>query len=157
VLNSLKSMPAIAIAAVLALLVAAPAVHADARGRELESLARYQANAGPPVSKIRAFTLSNWRSLGPEHVAVWRGTNKVWLVKLRPLCHGLEFARTIGFTSSASVISARFDKLVFRDGVGAGGRTEQCLIAEIREVDYRKLRDAERLARNTRDQASGGT
>jgi hypothetical protein len=157
VLNSFKSLPALALAAGLSLLLGAPSVWADARGRELESLARFQASAGPPVSKIRSFTLSNWRSLGPEHLAVWRGTNKVWLLRVRPLCHGLEFARTIGFTSSASTISARFDRIVFRDGVGAAGRTEQCVIAEIREVDHRKLREAERLARSTPDQDSGGT
>lgn len=156
-LNSLKSMPAIALVAVLALLVGAPAAHAETRSRALESLARFQDSAGEPVRQIRAFTLSSWRPLGPEHLAVWRGTNKVWLVKVRPLCLGLEFARSIGLTSSASTINARFDRVVFRDGFGASARTEQCVIEQIREVDYRKLRDAERLARNTRDQASGGT
>jgi hypothetical protein len=156
-LNSFKSLPAIALAAGLTLLLGVPSAWANARARELASLARFQDSAGPPVSKIRSFTLSHWRSLGPEHLAVWRGTNKVWLLRVRPLCHGLEFARTIGFTSSASTISARFDKVVFRDGIGPGARTERCVIAEIREVDHRKLREAERLARSTRDQESGGT
>lgn len=142
---------------VLATLLALPAAAVAAtRAKELASLARFQQFAGEPVDRIRSFTLTDWRSLGPTHLAVWRGPRDAWLIRVAEPCLGLEFAHTIGLTTSGGTVSARFDRIEFRDSLGSS-RREQCRIEEIRVVDYPKVREAERAARKATAQASGGT
>ncbi len=120
---------------------------ADTLARQEAALAVFQQHAGEPVKKIATFTLSDWRPLGKTHLAVFRGPVTAWLVRVQDGCFGLDWARTIGLTSTGGTVSARFDRVVFRDGLGPSARRETCRIEEIRPVDYRKVREAEKAAR----------
>ncbi|MCE3004066.1 MAG: DUF6491 family protein [Xanthomonadaceae bacterium] len=124
----------------------APAT-ADTLARQEAALALFQRHAGEPVKRMPTFTLSDWRPLGKTHVAVFRGPVAAWLIQVQDGCHGLDWARTIGLTSTGGTVSARFDRVVFRDGIGPGARRETCRIEEIRPVDYRKVRADEKAAR----------
>lgn len=135
-----------AFAALLAALAAMPAV-ADRLARQEAALARFQQFAGEPVKRMPSFTLTDWRPLGKTHLAVFRGPVTAWLITVREPCIGLDWARAIAITSTGGTVSPRFDRVVFRDGIGPGARREDCRIEEIRPVDYRKVRDAERAAR----------
>jgi len=132
--------------ALIAGAVVAPAT-ADTLVRQEAALALFQRHAGEPVKRMPTFTLSDWRPLGKTHVAVFRGPVAAWLIQVQDGCHGLDWARTIGLTSTGGTVSARFDRVVFRDGIGPGARRETCRIEEIRPVDYRKVRADEKAAR----------
>jgi hypothetical protein len=133
-------------ALVAALSVSLPAA-AETLAKQEEALARFQQFAGEPLKKMPSFRLTDWRPLGKTHVAVFRGPTTAWLLTLRDPCIGLDWARSIAITSTGGTVSPRFDRVVFRDGIGAGARREDCRIEEIRAVDYRKVRDAEKAAR----------
>lgn len=137
----------LAAALALTLLLAAPGAGAQTLARQEAALARFQQHAGEPVSRIPSFTLSDWRPLGKTHLAIFRGPVTAWLVKVQDGCWGLDWARSIGLTSTGGTVSARFDRVVFRDGIGPSARRETCRIEEIRPVDYRKVREAEKAAR----------
>jgi hypothetical protein len=133
--------------ALLLVTFAAPAATPPAtRSRQFESLALFEQFAEPPVNRIRSFRMTEWRLLGPRHLAVFRGPVTAWLIQVRDGCMGLDWARSIELTSSGGVVSARFDRVKFRDGPGPGARRQECRIETIRPVDYRKVREARRAA-----------
>jgi hypothetical protein len=131
----------------LSLLCLAGTAAAQTLARQEAALALFQQHAGEPVAKIPSFTLSDWRPLGKTHLAIFRGPVTAWLLTVQDGCFGLDWARSIGLTSTGGTVAARFDRVVFRDGIGATARRETCRIEEIRKVDYRKVRDAEKAAR----------
>ncbi len=141
--------------AVVAALVSAAPVDASRKERDAARLALVEQLAGEPVERIVSFTLSDWQPLDDTHLVVFRGPATGWLLSVREPCLGLTWARTISITSTGGSIARRFDRVVFRDGLGAGARHEQCRIEQIRPVDWRKVRAAERAARA--QEASGGT
>ena len=143
-MNTIRRLAAAA--CLLAAVFALPA-GAQTLAKQEEALARFQQFAGEPLNKMPSFKLTDWRPLGKTHVAVFRGPTTAWLLTLREPCIGLDWARSIAITSTGGVVSPRFDRVVFRDGIGAGARREDCRIEEIRSVDYRKVRDAEKAAR----------
>ena len=138
--------PAAFLGALLLVASAAPA-RADTLARQLESLAVFERHAEPETDRIRSFRLTEWRPLGERHLAVFRGPVNAWLIQVEAGCVGLDWARSIGLTSSGGMVMARFDRVQFRDGLGAAARQEQCRIETIRPVDYRKVREAERAQR----------
>ena len=136
----------VAVASLLAAALATPAA-AQTLAKQEEALARFQQFAGEPLAKMPSFTLSDWRPLGETHLAVFRGPVTAWLITVREPCIGLDWARSIAITSTGGTVSPRFDRVIFRDGIGPGARREDCRIEEIRAVDYRKVREAEKAAR----------
>jgi len=105
--------------------------------RDREALERYMDYAGPPVdsfSYLGRFT--GFQTLGQYQLVVFTGVNDAYLLTLSPPCSDLQFANGIGFTSTAHTVYKGFDQVRF-------GR-ERCRIAEIRPVNYRELRKAQR-------------
>lgn len=106
-------------------------------------LERYLDYAGEPVDHFRyGGRLSNWRPLSRDRVVVWTGVNDAYLLSVGGHCPDIEFAHTIAIAQHGSHVS-RGDSLRLPDG-------QRCLITEIRPVDYKSLKQAEREARGER-------
>ena len=117
-----------------------------------QKLALYRAHAGAPVSSFHYFgRLDSWTDIDDRALAIWTRPSEAWLLELSGPCSGLEFTPAIGLTSQNGMVSARFDKVLVRNGdVPDFPRT----IQTIRPLDTKALKQA---ARTARDQVSGGT
>lgn len=93
----------------------------------------YASAAGEPVSSFRYFSLWSWEPLSDSELAVYTRANEAWLIDLDGKCRNLEFTNHIGLTSSASEVSAKFDRVI------TGGADAPCFIKQIRPVDIKKL------------------
>lgn len=126
-------------AAVLAVTLALPALaHGDSQSTRLAQFEQY---AGKPVAQIRYFQLLNYETLSDDTIAVWKGVNKVFLIKVLPPCQGLQFANAMHLTNSMThVFTQKFDHVIFAD--------QRCAIAWIKPVDYKAMRAAKRAAKN---------
>ncbi|MCK7594070.1 DUF6491 family protein [Pseudomarimonas salicorniae] len=103
-----------------------PLQRMEARLAEIESV------AGEPVESFHFWRLDRWEPLGRKHVAVWTQIDKAWLIEVREPCFGLDYATSIGLSSTGQRVFQNFD-VVHVD-------TQRCRIAEIRPVDVRALR-----------------
>lgn len=100
----------------------------------------YAAAAGAPVDNFHFFSLYSWVPLGDHQLAVYTHPNRAWLLDVSS-CPNLEFAQSIGLSSSVNQVSVRFDK------VFAGGGYPPCWISRIRPLDVAKLRVAQQAQR----------
>jgi hypothetical protein len=108
------------------------------RSGEEGTLQRYMSYAGQPLDSFSALTISGWSALGRDKLVVWTGVNDAYLLTVESSCMSLEFAETIGVTTSVgSNVQSRFDYVRFRDGF----RRERCRILEIRPLDYRRMKE----------------
>ncbi|GAA5006020.1 hypothetical protein FNZ56_05600 [Pseudoluteimonas lycopersici] len=115
----------------------------DRAERDAAKLALYRAHAGAPVRSFHFFgRLDSWTSLDDRTVAVWTRPSEAWLLDLDGTCNGLEFTPFIGLTSSAGTVSAKFDKVLVRDG--SPMRNLPCIIETIRPLDVKAIKQAER-------------
>ena len=119
--------------------------------READKLALYRAHARAPVDSFRHYgSVKGWTPLGDEAVAVWSRPGEAWLLELAGPCLDLEFARAISVSDTFGRVSARFDKVMV---LGRTAIDMPCPIRQIRPLDVKAIRQAERRARA--DQASG--
>jgi hypothetical protein len=95
----------------------------------------YAAAAGAPVNSFRYFSLWSWEPLSDEQLAVYTRANEAWLLDLDGKCRNLQFTNHIGLTSSASEVSARFDRVI------TGRADAPCFIKQIRPVDVARLKE----------------
>lgn len=100
--------------------------------REKEQLARYERFAGAPVEDMPFWRLLRYESLGDEAVVVWTGVTDAWLIKVRPPCVELPWAKAIALTSNTHRVSVKFDHVI-------AGR-DRCMIASIQPIDYKAYR-----------------
>jgi len=139
----------------LLITLAALALPACASGGTPDSdrLALYQAHAMPPIEGFRYLNrIDGWTPLGDTAVAIWTRPNEAYLLEVDTPCPDLEFARAIGLTSSSGTVSSRFDKVIPR--AGGSTRTTPCLIRQIRPLDVKALKSAEKDIRRQREDAS---
>jgi Family of unknown function (DUF6491) len=110
------------------------------RERDAEAYELYHDFAGAPVNDFTYLgTYDGWRSLGRNVLAVQTTLNEAYLITVYGPCSDLQFAQTIGLTSTANTVHRGLDSvLVGRD---------KCTISEIRPVDYAGLRKAQREER----------
>ena len=117
-----------------------------------EKLALYSSHAGKPVSSFHYFgRIDGWTPLGDSAVAVWTKPNQAYLLSLYGPCQNLEFTPVIGVTSQMNQVYAKFDKIIAHD---RGSIEMPCRINEIRPLDVKAIKAAEKTAR---DQASPST
>ena len=115
----------------------------EKQASDAAKLALYRAHAGVPVRSFHFFgRLDSWTSLDDRTVAVWTRPSEAWLLDLDGTCNGLQFTPFIGLTSSAGTVSARFDKVLVRDG--SPMRNLPCIIQTIRPLDVKAIKQAER-------------
>jgi hypothetical protein len=120
--------------------------------READKLALYEANAGAPVDSFRYYgSINGWTPLGDEAIAVWSRPSEAWLLDLAGPCPDLDYARAITLTNTFGKVSARFDKVLV---LGRSAIDIPCVIRQIRPLDVKAIRQAERDARAA-TQASG--
>ncbi len=115
-----------------ALLIPA-AAGADTSETMERNYALFSQHAGEPVDEIRNyFRLFDWQPLGRTQLAIWIDNRyDAYLIEVGQPCSGLDFAKTIGVSSTQRVISRRFDRITFE--------RQSCTIESIRPVDYRAV------------------
>jgi hypothetical protein len=115
------------------LLVLAPGANADTPETMARNRAVYARHAGAPVDSVRAWKFYDWLPLGEDALAVWTRPNAgVYFIEVDLPCNGLDYARTIGITSTQRTMDVRFDKVEF-DG-------QRCSMRSVRPVDYDAVR-----------------
>jgi len=130
--------PGSPIVALLLSLVCANAL-ADTRATQERNRALYESHAGAEVEEIRSWKLYDWLPLGEDAFAVWTRPNAgVYIVYVDQPCVGLDFARTIGVTSTTRTVNRRFDRVKFD--------RQDCGISGIRPVDYDAVRAEKRAS-----------
>ncbi len=133
-------------AAILACLVAfAASACATDRISDADRLQMYRAHAGAPVPSFQYFgRLDGWTPLGDEALAVWTKPSEVYLLELNGRCVDLDFAQAISLTNQSGRVYSRFDKVLV---LGSGTNQIPCWIKDIRPVDVKALRQAEKERR----------
>lgn len=113
--------------------------------REAERLALYMAHAGEPVTSFRFFgSLNGWTPLGEDAVALWTRPNQAYLVTFKGRCPDLDFASAISVSSQFNTVHQNFDKVT---ALPPGSMSIPCPIREIRALDVKAIRQAEREMR----------
>ena len=114
---------------ILALLLATSA-SAQTREVQQERLSAYLPYAGEPVDRFQFWDLQRWELVGEYKVVVWPQLNEAYLLTVDPPCNDLEWTQKVGLSSTAHVVSKRFDSVMT-------GK-DKCRINEIRPIDYKK-------------------
>jgi hypothetical protein len=107
------------------------------RERDAEAYELYRDFAGAPIAEFTYLgSYQGWKPLGKNVLAVQTSLKDAYLIKVQGPCSDLQFANTIALTSTGNTVRRGLDSV----------RTsrENCTIAEIRPVDYVKLREAQR-------------
>jgi hypothetical protein len=116
--------------------------------RDTERLMLYREHAGEPVDSIQYTGHYNgWTPLSDGTFALWTRPSQAWLVELHSPCSGIDYADTIGFRNNNGRLSARFDHVY----VSSNSLIPiSCTIKEIRPLDVKAIRIAEKDARSKR-------
>ncbi|MFC5743106.1 DUF6491 family protein [Dyella tabacisoli] len=109
--------------------------------RVSERQAAYAAAAGTPQRSFRFFNLYSWEPLGGAQLAVYTRPNEAYLLDLDGGCPNLEYANSIGLTSSINEVSVRFDRVLTGPGYFP------CTITQIRPIDVTQLKAQEKAQR----------
>lgn len=110
-----------------------------------DQLALYRTHAGAPVASFHYLgRMSSWTALGPEALAVWTTPGRAYLIDVDGPCLDLEFAQAVQLSTSTGMVHARFDHVT---PLGSGAHAVPCRIREIRPLDVKSLRVAQREAR----------
>lgn len=152
-MRAFRLLPALAAAAVVAVLLAGCATGTPAGGpppaptgtpAEQRALARYLAYAGPPIPYFTWLgQFYSWEGLGKDTLVVFTVPNEAYLLKVWPPCDLRFVINAIGITSTARTVYAHADSLTI-NSAGTGPGRWRCPIDEIRKIDYRRMRADER-------------
>ncbi|RPE77104.1 DUF6491 family protein [Vulcaniibacterium tengchongense] len=122
--------------------IAAAGCASDPKLRDADRLELYRANAGAPVGNFQYFgRLDGWTPLGDSALAVWTKPNQAYLLELNGPCQDLDFANAITVTNQFGRVHSRFDKVIV---LGRGVDRMPCFIREIRPIDVKALKQAEK-------------
>ena len=112
--------------------------------RDAERLTLYRTHAGEPVDSIHySGGYNGWTPLSGGTFALWTRPSQAWLVELYSPCSEIDYADTIGFRDVNGRLSARFDQVY----VGSHSLIPiSCTIKEIRPLDIKAIRAAEKKA-----------
>lgn len=139
----MKQAPALTMA--MSCVLALGACATDAGLRESRKLAIHEAHAGAPVDSFQYFgRINGWTPLGDSAIAVWTRPNQAWLLDLYGPCTDITYSPLISVTSQMGRVSARFDKVVAHN---RGAIEIPCNIRQIRPLDVKAIRQAEKAAR----------
>jgi hypothetical protein len=117
---------------------AAAGTAASGTPAQQQSLARYEAYAGPP---LQYFTwlgrFDSWEPLGKDRLVVYTTPSDAYLLKVWPGCDLSFVIGGIGISSTSRTVYSGLDSVTVN--TGAGG-LRRCPISEIRKVDYTRMR-----------------
>jgi hypothetical protein len=95
--------------------------------------ARYASYAGPPLDRITWLgRFDSWESLGNNQLLIFTTPQDAFLLDVTPPCTDLPFAQHIGLSSTGSTVTVRLDSVIVKKW--------RCPIAQIRKVDYQRMR-----------------
>jgi hypothetical protein len=118
--------------------------------RGQERLEIYRAHAGEPVDSIHYFGRYNgWTPLTDTSFALWTRPSKAYLIEVYGPCSNLDYAERLSFRDNDGFLSARFDDVYAHGGLGI--HPIPCRIKEIRPLDMKAVRSAEKAARDARE------
>ena len=110
------------------------------RQREEAERARYLQYAGPPIKEFTYLgRYDSWTALSKDEVVVWTTINNAYLITVAQPCTDIMFVNHIGLTSTLHTVSQRFDFVKVRG--------QNCFIKSIQPVDYLKMKQDARKAR----------
>jgi hypothetical protein len=125
----------------LAALAACRTEPAERSERELPARARYMPYTGAPIDSFTWMArFDGWEALSDSELVIFMGGDTAYYLKVLAPCgtQGLPFAHVVGLTTSVGgTVISRLNSV----------RTQgmSCPIAEIRRLDYRRMRDEARL------------
>jgi hypothetical protein len=94
---------------------------------------RFAAYAGAPIDRmVWLGRYYSWEPIGENQLVVFTSPSEAYLLKVSGPCNDLKFVNSIGLTSTGSAVYSRLDSVKVRDW--------RCPIAEIRKVDYARMR-----------------
>lgn len=96
----------------------------------------YERFASGPVKSLQFSSIYGWEPIDEEHVVLFTGVRKAWLLDLSGLCLDAHLNVRIGVTSFGSRIYSGFDKVQTPRG--------ECRITQIRAVDMDAYDEAKR-------------
>ncbi len=95
-------------------------------------LSKYEPYVGEPVDSFTAFRQESWQPLSRTQLVLWTSVNDAYLLTIASNCPDLQFARSVGVTSTTSSISTLDSVLV---------QGNRCQIRQIQPIDIRRMRD----------------
>ncbi|GAB3388059.1 DUF6491 family protein [Lysobacter fragariae] len=131
------------LAATFALGACASERAAQRTDKDAAKLELYRAHAGAPVNSFLG-RVNSWTSLGENALAVWVSPNRGYLLEVTGYCAELPWAQAITISNGPFQSVSRFDDVVVLD---RGSNAIPCPIREIRPLDGKAIREAERAAR----------
>ncbi|HTD31092.1 MAG TPA: DUF6491 family protein [Steroidobacteraceae bacterium] len=103
------------------------------REDEAQVRARFAAYAGEPIDRMTWMgQYYSWEPVGENQLVVFTTPSDAYLLKVSGPCTDLKFVTSIGLTSTGSTVYSRLDSVKVRHW--------RCPIAEIRKVDYKRMR-----------------
>jgi hypothetical protein len=127
--------------AVLAALAACTTAPVERPERQLPARARYMPFTGAPIDSFTWMArFDGWEALSDSELVIFMGADTAYYLKVWAPCgtQGLPFAHVVGLTTSVGgTVISRLDSV----------RTQgmNCPIAEIRKLDYKRMREEARL------------
>jgi len=125
-----------ALAALPALLAACAGIPLHESDQEVRD--RFNSYAGDPIEQFTWLGhFDSWQPVGRNELVVFANPTDAYLLRVAPPCQNLQFAHSIGLTSTGASVSSRFDSVIV--GQWPGWR-DRCQIEQIRKVDYRRMK-----------------
>jgi hypothetical protein len=95
--------------------------------------ARFAAYAGEPIDRMTWMgQYYSWEPIGENQLVVFTTPSDAYLLQVSGPCTDLKFVTSIGLTSTGSTVYSRLDSVKVRHW--------RCPIAEIRKIDYKRMR-----------------
>ena len=103
-----------------------------------QTLARYEAYAGPPLQYFNWLgSFDSWEPLGQDRLVVFTTPSEAYLLKVWPSCDLRFVTGGIGISSTSRTVYSGLDSVTVNSGPGG---LRRCPISEIRKVDYPRMR-----------------
>jgi hypothetical protein len=133
----------------LAVLAVASAVSADAPASAPDKYEQRKAFvmqfAGETKSSMPFFRSYDFEPLGDDALLLWESPGRAYLLTVDDFCTDLPTARAIVINNKGSTVNAKFDSITVAErGQNANNR---CQILEIRPVDVKAMKAAEKAGR----------
>jgi hypothetical protein len=120
-------------------LLALTSAQADTNEKYAQRMAQVMANAGAPVDSVVYRGTYSWEALGEHSLLLWETPQRAYYVDVQPTCDEFPWAMGIVVDFRNMTLDSKFDDILVR------GR--RCRIYEIRPVDVKGLKAAEKQAR----------
>lgn len=137
------------------LLTAALATSAEAQDRKSERMSKMEQRqefvtrfAGEPKSSVPFTRSYDFEPLGRHTLLLYESMSRAYRIEIEDFCPDLPTAMAIGVENKTSTLNAKFDALRI------GGRS--CRILEIRPVDVKAMKAAQKAEREAAKAAKTG-